>query len=183
MAEEQITPEAERYEYTGSGKYLSSSFTERAPTDQGIDTLRDWLEEELPNEIRANITGEMDFWPTVVTDLLKTHQPEADKGSLPDRLAVDSLLNFPKKIEFMVNHGLWTYVANRSLLSHREQQQLSGEQLARPSKFTVENLTERGKAQRELLVAMGMSQEAAIIDHLFEKVKSTSAKKIEAERT
>lgn len=172
MAVEQGITRAETYQEQGRGRFISNQFVEKAPTDRGTSGLMDWLEQNLGNEVRKAVAGEMGFWPLKVTDLLRDYRG--------NRYIQDALLGFPKTVENMVINGLLTYASYQSLLSRRELERSLGEQTK--SSHTLEKLRESVSAAQELLREMGLIGEVRIIDYLFEKARSVPAQRMDKEK-
>ena len=149
---------------------LPKDFVDRAPTDRGADALMDWFDNNhLHDAIRQEVDARLDYLPPLqqLGPVLRDH--------------VEHSLAYQTRV---VTQLLWRYadVRHEMITYHdpekaywREQSRAKmppelRQRRVKPGR--IERLKERQLAFEQLISALGLDAERAVIDYLFEEASA-----------
>ena len=149
---------------------LPKDFVDRAPTDQGPDALMDWLDNgNLHTAVKQEVNARLDYLPPLqqLGPVLRDH--------------VEHSLAYQTRISTQL---LWRYADVRhEMITHRDPENVYWREesrakmppdlrkkLVKPGR--VERLKERQLAFEQLISALGLDAERAVIDYLFEEASA-----------
>ena len=151
---------------------LPKNFVDRAPTDRGPDALMDWLDNHhLHDAIRQEVNARLDYVPPLqqLGPVLRDH--------------VEHSLAYQTRV---VTQLLWRYadVRHQIITYHdpekaywREQSRAKMPPELRQKRVKsgrVERLKERQLAFEQIISALGLDAEKAVLDYLFEEASAIS---------
>ena len=146
---------------------LPKDFVGRAPTDRGPDALMDWLDNgHLHEAVRQEVNARLDYLPPLqhLGPVLRDHVEHA--LAYQTRIATQLLWCYAD-----VRHEMITYHDPQKVYwrdgARAKMPPALCKKLVKPGR--VERLKERQLAFEQLISALGLDAERAVIDYLFEE--------------
>jgi len=144
---------------------LPKDFVDCAPTDQGPDALMDWLDNgNLHTAVKQEVNARLDYLPPLqqLGPVLRDHVEHS--LAYQTRIATQLLWRYAD-----VRHEMITYHDPEKVYWREESRAKMPpalrKKLVKPSR--LERLQERQLAFEQLIFALGLDAEKAVIDYLF----------------